>query len=164
MTVSPPILIPLFIPFCERLCMMLPEALSDAVIWYQWEAHSVGLVERHAHMADNCLLITLLTRVRERGLQGAPLPTAEWNTVLAPPPSREPRACYCPQPLSGATVSPRVIPLFYALSSPHHPPPYLIFRAQKKHIPGQGRISPIKQKLLFVNHARLHRSSVILVY
>ena len=102
----PPILIPLFVPFRERLCMMLPEALSDAVIRYQWEAHSVGLVERHAHTVDNCLLITLLTRVRERGLQGAPLPTAEWNTVLAPPPSREPRACYCPQPLSGATVSP----------------------------------------------------------
>ena len=43
--------------------MMLPEALSDAAIRYQWEAHSVGLVERHAHMADNCLLITLLTCV-----------------------------------------------------------------------------------------------------
>lgn len=86
---------------------MLPEALSDAAIRYQWEAHSVGLVERHAHTADNCLLITLLTRVRERGLQGrCPLPMPGWNTVLAPPPSREPRACYCPQPLSGATVSP----------------------------------------------------------
>ena len=136
-------------------------------------------------MADNCLLITLLTRVRERDLQGAPLPTAGEDAVLAPPPSREPRACYCPQPLSGATVSPRLqqiaqslllstapewrdckprlIPLFYALSSPHPPPPYLTFRAQKNHIPGQGRISPIKQKLSFVNHARLHRSSVFLV-
>ena len=142
---------------------MRPEALSDAAIRYQWEAHSVGLVERHAHTADNCLLITLLTRVRERGLQGAPLPTAGEDAVLAPPPSREPRACYCPQPLSGATVSPCVIPFFYALSSPHPPPPYLTFRAQKNHIPGQGRISPIKQKLLFVNHARLHRSSVFLV-
>ena len=50
--------------------MMLPEALSDAAIRYQWEAHSVGLVERYAHTADNCLLITLLTRVPERGLQG----------------------------------------------------------------------------------------------
>ena len=85
---------------------MLPEALSDAAIRYQWEAHSVGLVERHAHTADNCLLITLLTRVRERDLQGAPLPTAGEDAVLAPPPSREPRACYCPQPLSGATVRP----------------------------------------------------------
>ena len=86
--------------------MMRPEALSDAVIRYQWEAHSVGLVERHAHTADNCLLITLLTRVMERGLQGALLPTAGEDAVLTPPPSREPRACYCPQPLSGATVSP----------------------------------------------------------
>ena len=85
---------------------MLPEALSDASIRYQWEAHSVGLVERHAHTADNCLLITLLTRVPERGLQGAPLPTAGEDAVLAPQPSREPRGCYCPQPLSGATVSP----------------------------------------------------------
>ena len=144
MTVFPPILIPLFIPFCERLCMMLPEALSDAVIRYQWEAHSVGLVERHAHTADNYLLITLLTRVRERGLQGVPLPTAGEDAVLAPPPSREPRACYCPQPLSGATVSPRlqliaqslllstapewrdckprVIPFFYACPPPVIPP------------------------------------------
>ena len=70
--------------------MMLPEALSDAAIRYPWEAHSVGLVERHAHKADNCLLITLLTRVRERGPQGAPLPTAEWNTVLAPTPADSP--------------------------------------------------------------------------
>ena len=85
---------------------MLPEALSDAAIRYQWEAHSVGIVERHAHTADNCLLITLLTRVRERDLQGAPLPTAGEDAVLAPPPSREPRACYCPQPQSCATVSP----------------------------------------------------------
>ena len=67
--------------------MMRPEAQSDAVIRYQWEAHSVGLVERHTHMADNCLLITLLTRVPERGLQGAPLPTAGEDAVLAPPPS-----------------------------------------------------------------------------
>ena len=87
MTVFPPILIPLFVPFRERLCMMRPEALSDAAIRYQWEAHSVGLVERHAHTADNCLLITLLTRVMERGLQGTPLPTAGWNTVLAPTPA-----------------------------------------------------------------------------
>ena len=35
MTVFPPILIPLFVPFCERLCMMRPEALSDSVIRYQ---------------------------------------------------------------------------------------------------------------------------------
>lgn len=63
MTVFPPILIPLFVPFCERLCMMLPEALSDAAIRYQWEAHSVGLVERYPHTADNYLLITLLTCV-----------------------------------------------------------------------------------------------------
>ena len=70
--------------------MMLPEALSDAAIRYQWEAHSVGLVERHAHMADNCLLITLLTRVRERGLQGAPLPTAGEDAVLSPTPADSP--------------------------------------------------------------------------
>ena len=70
--------------------MMLPEALSDSVIRYQWEAHSVGLVERHPYIAYNCLLITLLTRVPERGLQGAPLPTAEWNTVLAPTPADSP--------------------------------------------------------------------------
>ena len=33
--VFPPILILLFVPFRERLCMMLPEAQSDAAIRYQ---------------------------------------------------------------------------------------------------------------------------------
>ena len=141
---------------------MLPEALSDAAIRYQWEAHSVGLVERHAHTADNCLLITLLTRVRERDLQGAPLPTAGEDAVLAPTPADSPEPLLSTAP-EWRDCKPRVIPLFYALSSPHPPPPYLTFLAQKNHIPGQGRISPIKQKLLFVNHARLHRSSVFLV-
>ena len=70
--------------------MMRPEALSDAAIRYQWEAHSVGLVERHAHIAYNCLLITLLICVRERGLQGAPLPTAGEDAVLAPTPADSP--------------------------------------------------------------------------
>ena len=41
-------------------------------------------------MVDNCLLITLLTRVPERGLQGAPLPTAGEDAVLAPTPADSP--------------------------------------------------------------------------
>ena len=142
---------------------MLPEAQSDAVIRYQWEAHSVGLVERHPYTADNCLLITLLTRVRERGLQGAPLPTAGEDAVLAPAAKQRAQSLLLSTAPEWRDCKPRVIPLFYALSSPHPPPPYLTFLAQKNHIPGQGRISPIKQKLLFVNHARLHRSSVFLV-
>ena len=70
--------------------MMRPEALSDAASRYQWEAHSVGLVERYAHAVDNCRLSTLVTRVPERGLQGAPVPTAGEDGVLAPPPADSP--------------------------------------------------------------------------